>query len=259
MSSGSTAREKPSVDVSPADRIVGQSQVASWGGSSSVGLARSCNEDCYGREGTLFVVADGIGGVAGGAAAASTAVGQVLRRARHLDVGAELQEWSGMIRSMSESLRHAMSDLGCDGAGTTLTLALVEPDRVVAAHVGDSRLYELVAGELRQWTVDHNLRTEMSSLGLEPIEVERRGLRLDALVSYIGCADPALRVDAFSWQPASGTRLLLCTDGVHGALAEAEIAGVVAGLPPLEAARQLTRLAELAGGRDNATAVVVEL
>jgi len=238
---------------------VGRCQVVGWGGSSSVGLARSCNEDCYGRSGALFVVADGIGGVAGGAVAASISVEEVLRCGSLIAVGASLEVWSAMVRSVSASLRHVMGDRGCAGAGTTLTLASVEPDRVVVAHVGDSRLYEFVAEELRQCTVDHNLRTELTSLGLDRNEAKRRSLRLDALVSFIGCADPVLRVDVFSWRPARGARLLLCTDGVHGSLTEAEIAGVVAGVPPPDAARQLTRLAELAGGRDNATAVVVEL
>ena len=234
-------------------------QVVGWGGLSSIGLVRSRNEDRYGRSGALFVVADGIGGVPGGAEAASTAVEEVLRRGSLIVVGASLEVWSAMIRSLSEAVCDTMSERGCAGAGTTLTLASVEPDRVVAAHVGDSRLYTLVAGELRQRTVDHNLRTELTSLGLDRNEAKRRSLRLDALISFIGCADPDLRVDTFSWRPASGARLLLCTDGVHGALTEAEIAGVVAALPPSDAARQLTRLAELAGGRDNATAVVVEL
>ena len=253
------ARGRPLVDLGSDSRVVRRCQVAGWGGSSSVGPTRSRNEDCYGRRGALFVVADGIGGVAGGAEAASATVEEVLQRGPLVTAGAALEAWSAMIRLVGENVRRTMCDAGCRDAGTTLTLVSVEPDRVVAAHVGDSRLYEFAAGKLRQRTVDHDLRNEMSALGLDLNEETEQSLRLDALVHYVGCPDPAFRVDTFSWLPMSSSRLLLCTDGVHRSLTESEIADIVGRFPPAEAARQLTWRAELAGGRDNATAVVVEL
>ena len=71
--------------------------------------------------------------------------------------------------------------------------------------------------------------------------------------------DEDLRVDAFSWSPGPGTRLLLCSDGVHGSLEHRAIAEVIGTFTARQAATELTQLADAAGGRDNSTAVVMEL
>ena len=233
--------------------------VASWGASSSLGRIRECNEDRYGHADTVFVIADGIGGHVGGAEAASFAVEQVLGRGSLLGQGAPLDEWSSMVRSVSDELRSVLQRRGLDGAGTTLTMVSIEPDRVVGAHVGDSRLYEFTMGVLRQRTSDHNLRNEMLSVGQDLDEAIGSGKRLDALVSFVGLSGGDLRVDVFSWLPASGSRLLLSTDGVHGCLSHTEVAAIVSYYPAAEAASRLTSRADETGGRDNATAVVVEL
>ena len=233
--------------------------ISAWGASSSVGRVRDCNEDRYGHAGTMFVVADGMGGLRGGGEAAAEAVDETLRLGSLIGPDAPLGAWSAMVRSISEDLRRSTRRRGFDKAGTTLTTVSVEPDRIVAAHVGDSRLYELTNGDLRQHTVDHSLRNELLSLGKDLDGAVRQGMRLDALVSFVGLRGRDLRVDVFSWMPTAGSRLLLSTDGVHGCLTAGEIAQTVGGFPADEAARRLTNRAELSSGRDNATAVVVEL
>ena len=233
--------------------------VAAWGASTTVGRVRERNEDRYGHAGTVFVIADGIGGQSGGAEAAAGAVDRVLELGSRIRPGAPLDEWSSMIHSVSDDLRGSLRRRGLDGAGTTLTMISIESDRVVEAHVGDSRLYEFTMGVLHLRTSDHNLRNEMLSLGQDLDEAVRSGKRLDALVSFVGLSDADLRVDVFSWLPAGGSRLLLSTDGIHGRLMETEIAAILSRYPVAEAASRLTDRADEAGGRDNATAVVVEL
>ena len=141
------------------------------------------------------------------------------------------------------------------------TVATVEAGRVVVAHVGDSRLYDLEprAGVLHQRTSDHNLRNELRARGRSLQEAVEEGLPLAGLVSYVGMPDDELRVDVFSWSPGPGTRLLLCSDGVHGSLGHGEIAEVLSTFTARRAATELTQRADAAGGRDNSTAVVVEL
>ena len=233
--------------------------VAAWGASSSVGRVRERNEDRYGHAGTVFVIADGIGGQFGGAEAAAGAVDRVLELGPLIRPGAHLDEWASMIRSVSDDLRGSLRRRGLDGAGTTLTMISIESDRVVGAHVGDSRLYELAMGVLHLRTSDHNLRNDMLSLGQDLDPVLRSGKRLDALVSFVGLSGADLRVDVFSWLPAGGSRLLLSTDGVHGCLTETEIAAILSHYPVAEAASRLKDRADEASGRDNATAVIVEL
>ena len=99
----------------------------------------------------------------------------------------------------------------------------------------------------------------MLSPGMSRREAVRSGKSLDALVSFVGLSYADLRVDVFSWLPTIGARLLLCTDGIHGCFTEAELAAVLSRYPAAETASHLTDLADETDGRDNATAVVVDL
>ncbi|MCY4663859.1 MAG: serine/threonine-protein phosphatase, partial [Acidimicrobiaceae bacterium] len=235
--------------------------VVDWGASSVMGLRRRTNQDRYLRQGTTFAVADGMGGLSGGSEASSAVVELVTRRVAAFSCGAPLTKWESMARTVNREARERIRGLGLADAGCTLTLAAVEPDRVVVAHVGDSRLYdyEQGTGELSQRTSDHNLLSELQARGKSLRHAAEKGLPLAGLVSYVGMPDDELRIEVFSWSPAPQTRLLLCSDGVHGCLGRSEIAEVLATFPARDAAVEFTERADAAGGRDNATAVVVDL
>ena len=241
--------------------IVEPLKVVASGAATSSGLMRESNQDRHLCQYATFAVADGMGGLTGGSEASEHAMESASRRTSDLAVGAPLSDWEELIRSVNRDVRTRVNQLGLSKAGSTLTMVSVEADRVVASHVGDSRLYEYEpgVGTLRQRTVDHNLRSELEALG-EPLTMTtERDLPLNGLVSYIGLPDEELRVDVSSWSPVTGTVLLLCSDGVHSYVSAAEIASVMAEFPAAEAASELTRRADDAGGRDNATAVIVEL
>lgn len=232
-----------------------------WGASSVVGLRRTSNQDRYFQTGATFAVADGMGGLSGGSEASSSVVESCVRRIAALNPGAPLTRWESMVRGVNRDARNELVELGFHNAGCTLTVATVEAGRVVVAHVGDSRLYDFEprAGVLHQRTSDHNLRNELRARGRSLQEAVEEGLPLAGLVSYVGMPDDELRVDVFSWSPGPGTRLLLCSDGVHGSLGHGEIAEVLSTFTARRAATELTQRADAAGGRDNSTAVVVEL
>ena len=235
--------------------------IVAWGASSVVGLRRRSNQDRYFQTGPTFAVADGMGGLSGGAEASGSAVESCVRRIDALDPSAPLTRWEAMVRGVNRDARNELLELGFHNAGSTLTLATVEAGRVVVAHVGDSRLYDFDphAGVLHQRTSDHNLRNELRDRGKSLRKAAEEGLPLAGLVSYIGMPDDELRIDVFSWSPGPGTRLLLCSDGVHGCLDHGEIAEVLSTFTARHAATELTQRADAAGGRDNSTAVVVEL
>ena len=239
----------------------GRTTVSAWGVSSVVGLRRRSNQDRYLQHGATFAVADGMGGLSGGSEASTSAVESVVSHLSTLSLGAPLTRWDAMVRAVNQEVRAKIQRLGFANAGCTLTIATVEPDRVVVAHVGDSRLYdyEPQRAGLNQRTSDHNLRNELEALGRSLAQAAESGLPLAGLVSYIGMPDDDLRVDVFGWSPAPGARLLLCSDGVHSCLGPTEIAEVVSQFTPCDAAAELTHRADAAGGRDNSTAVVVEL
>ena len=241
--------------------IVGQDAGVTWGASSVVGLRRRSNQDRYLQHGLTFGVADGMGGLAGGMEASSRVVGSIVGHVASLDSGAPLTRWQSMVRSVNSEVRTRLRELGFPRAGCTLTLASVEPDRVIAIHVGDSRLYDYVSqtGVLTQRTSDHNLQNELQARGRSLRAAAREGLPLSGLTSYIGMPDADLRVDVFSWSPEPGTRLLLCSDGVHRYLGPSAISEVLTTFTAQAAATELTQRADAAGGRDNSTAVVVDL
>ncbi len=259
VSNDDTVWDPPTVAGHLGAVAAGRCAVESWGAASSIGLRRETNEDRFGRRGDIFAVADGIGGHGGGVEASESALSWALGYAAALSSAAPLRDWTAMVRIANAKVRTAMQDLGHQKAGCTLTMAAVEAGRVVAVHLGDSRLYEFQAGVMTQRTVDHNLLLELEDLGSDVQQAATRGLPLNGLTSYIGKPDASLRVDAFEWLPESGSRLLLTTDGIHRYLAHDTIADVVGELPAQDAAEELTKLADAAGGRDNATAVVVQL
>lgn len=238
-----------------------QNMALAWGASSVVGLRRRSNEDRYLQHGFTFGVADGMGGLSGGTEASSRVVESIVGHVASLDSGAPLTRWESMVRSVNSDVRTRLGELGFPRAGCTLTLASVDPNRVIAVHVGDSRLYDYASqtGVLTQRTSDHNLQNELQARGRSLRAAAREGLPLSGLTSYIGMPDEDLRVDAFSWSPEPGTRLLLCSDGVHRYLERSAISEVLTMFTAQAAATELTQRADAAGGRDNSTAVVVDL
>ncbi len=255
-----TLPDMPPMDESSASGPVAASTpVLDWGASSRVGLKRQTNEDRYGHKGGVFAVADGMGGRRGGAEASKLAIKLALKYGNILGPGASVEEWRGLVRTTNKEVRATMSSQGLTKAGCTLTMASVESRRVTVAHVGDTRLYEFDRGTLHQRTRDHDLRNELTALGSDLAQAAAEGLPLSGLTSFIGQPDATLRVEAFELCPAPGARLLLCSDGVHRYLEHDAVVAAISGCPPSEAAAELTRQADMAGGRDNATAVVIQL
>ena len=140
--------------------------------------------------------------------------------------------------------------------GSTVVLALVRGRRALLAHLGDSRIYLLREGRLRQQTQDHSLLQEMVARGvLTPAEA--RGRSNGGPTRFLGMwGEPVADVSLLDLQP--GDRLLLCSDGLTEMLSDEELHRHLAQEPdPAEACRRLVEAANAAGGRDNITALVL--
>ena len=242
--------------------MAGSTQLRS-GGASDTGRVRSNNQDSFlARDDVgLWVVADGMGGHRGGEVA-SQIVCETLDRAfaRHTIDG--LVE---AIESANAAVYEAGSgDPELSGMGTTIVaLALVddgEGDEVLAiANVGDSRGYRLVGSELEQLTNDHSLVADLVREGsLSPEEAAVHPQR-NILTRVLGVYDD-VPIDVLAVVPHNGDRYVLCSDGLFNEVPETGIAAVLRRLSdPKEAARELVRLANEGGGRDNVTVVVVDV
>jgi serine/threonine protein phosphatase PrpC len=231
------------------------------GSASDVGRVRSVNEDLALESMTLFAVADGMGGHAGGEVAARTAI-DALQREFGLHQSAE--GLTGAVRQANVAVwERSQEDTDLRGMGTTLTAAALvgtpDGDRLVMANVGDSRSYRLHDGRLIQLSHDHSVAEELVDRGeLSEAEAAIHPHR-HILTRALGVSSD-VDVDVWEMTPESGDRYLLCSDGLTNEVPESQITDVLTSVPdPQEAADKLVRLANESGGNDNITVVVLDV
>jgi protein phosphatase len=235
--------------------------VVHWGAATSPGTRRRINEDAWGRRDDVFVVADGMGGRSGGTMAARTAIDRFLER---VERAAGRPDWRAIVDRVNTDVLAVAASRGIERVGTTLLAAAVGGPIVTLVHLGDSRAYRWsrVPGggdRLDLLTHDHNVRAELLAAGLDVRDYRDRGVALHGLTSFIGLEHEVLRIDVLAVPVRSGDRILLCTDGVYRQLDDDELRNGLAASTPRQCAERLVEQAEHAGGRDNATAVVLEL
>ncbi len=230
------------------------------GSATDVGLVRAKNEDELLVAAPLFAVADGMGGAAAGEVASATAI----RGLYEAFVAAGKPTPDHLVQAAHAANRavweQAEANPEMRGMGTTLVaLALVNNEQLAAINVGDSRLYLLRAGELRQITSDHNLVAELVAEGRLSKEEAEFHPRRNIMTRALG-VDPDVPVDDFLIEGSPGDRFLLCSDGLPRELSDEEIASLLQRVAdPDEAAHQLVEEAKRQGGNDNITVVVVDI
>jgi serine/threonine protein phosphatase PrpC len=232
----------------------------SWGSSTSTGQIRQANEDWFLAVDGLFIVADGMGGHQAGEVASRLAVETVQEEfgAAGTDVLV-----SAVEKANAELVSRSTVDPELAGMGTTLcAMALVESggrDAIGVVNVGDSRLYLLTEGDLRQITEDHSLVATLERQGRITAAEAAVHPQRNILTRALGI-DETVLVDSWEIIPVGGDRYLLCSDGLFNEVDENRISATLRQLAdPGEAARELTRLANEGGGRDNITCVVVDV
>ena len=125
------------------------------------------------------------------------------------------------------------------------------------AHAGDSRVYEQLNGRLTQLTEDDSLVASLKGAGEPSADARARHPLRNVLTNVVG-GEEQIDVHVSEWPRVPGRRLLLCSDGVHGAIDDERIGGILATeTGPRQQAERLVAEAFAAGGRDNATALVV--
>ncbi len=230
------------------------------GSATDVGLVRSNNQDRLLMADPLYAVADGMGGAAAGEVASATAV-KALREVFE-PIGTPTAD--DLVRS-AEAANRAVWDLAeanpeMRGMGTTLVaLALVQESHLAIINIGDSRVYALHQGELRQVTEDHNLVAELVAQGRLSEEEAEFHPRRNIMTRALG-VDPDVPVDLFLEEAEPGDRYLLCSDGLPREVKDDHIASILRRLrDPREAAKELVDEAKRRGGSDNITVVVVDV
>lgn len=211
--------------------------------------------------GNLYVVADGVGGHAKGEVASSLAV-EVLEKAYFgaptADAVANLVDAIGEANSRVHESASMQTGQGL-GMATTVVAAAVLDDQIIVANVGDSRAYVVGDGQIRQLSHDHSwVQDQLDSGRLTPEEA-RHNPRRNIITRALGL-DHKVEAEVKTETDTGGkTRLVLCSDGVHGVVEDEELAGMVEGLEPQAAVEKVLALVEERNGRDDATLVVVEV
>lgn len=242
------------------------------GAATDVGLVRSANEDSFLAAPPVFVVADGMGGHDAGDVASRFAVEEfaALAESGLEDLPAETvaERVAATFRSVQARIAAFDAEHQAAGevdfsAGTTAAVAVLleqgDHARWLLANVGDSRIYRYDDGELEQVSVDHSVVQELIDAGTITADQADGHPSRHVVTRALG-ASASGEADFFLLPLPSVERLLLCSDGISGMISHAEIAGVLGRCDdPRDAADRLVAAALRAGGRDNATAVVVDV
>ncbi len=251
-------------------------------GDSHPGLRRPNNEDRFvilptpaaGEEALLAVIADGIGGHQAGEIAAEIAIETIVETVQAAKGNHPSRTLARAFMEANQRINRAASKQGSQrGMGTTCVSAWVLGNHLYTASLGDSRLYLLRAGSLRQLTTDHTWVQEAIEAGALLPEQARQHPNAHIVRRYLGSPrtePPDLRIrlergesdrqaEKHQGMPLrAGDRLLLCTDGLTDLVEDPEIAEILS-LPLLEAIPEaFIERANSRGGRDNITVIVME-
>jgi protein phosphatase len=243
-------------------------------GATDVGKKRASNEDAFLSDDALglYVVADGMGGHAAGEVASQEAVETIhgmvkqgLRALPHLVGPLNNDRARSACRLIEGAVQaatymvYAMAELDREksGMGTTISALLTLGDYAVTAQVGDSRIYQIREGKVSQVTEDHTLIAWQIREGLITQEEGRRSPHRNVITRAVGNRD-YVEVDTGLLTLVGGDRFLLCSDGLHGYLRDDEIS-VVTFLDAELAVRRFIEMANERGGKDNITAIMVEI
>jgi serine/threonine protein phosphatase PrpC len=245
-------------------------------GQSDVGRVRKHNEDAYIIDDSLglYVVADGLGGHAAGEVASEEAVYNIrgwVRRERPkveslitdpYDVDQQNvaeQILRGAIQAATY-LIHSMAEFDETkaGMGTTTSVLMLLGRVAVIGQVGDSRIYLARDGQIAQITDDHTLIAAQIREGMLTPEEARYAPHRNVITRAVGSHE-YVEVDTRVVETIPGDRFLLCSDGLHGYVEEPDEILPLLSLPVEQVTQRLIDIANTRGGKDNITAIVVEV
>lgn len=244
-------------------------------GLSDVGRVRQRNEDFFLIDDTtgLYIVADGMGGHAGGGRASRLAVEQVAREVTNNagdttappangDITASKWTQNTLLKALKSAndMIHNESDTieELRGMGTTATALYVKGNEITIAHVGDSRAYLIRDGSIMQITEDHSWVNEQVKAGfITPDEAKTHKFK-NVITRSLG-HEKDVQVDIFSLEIETGDHFIICSDGLTNLVEDSEILSTISQSPSQEGLGKLVEIANGRGGHDNITAVLVNV
>lgn len=236
-------------------------------GKTDVGMIRSGNEDCYAADASaargIFIVADGMGGHAAGEVASEMAVTIVLSKIKDVsDLGdGSVTKVLGEALKMANRAIHdrTITEVDKQGMGTTVSVLLLADARYLIGQVGDSRVYLLRDGTLKQLTKDHSYVQEQVDLGNLTPEQARYHPYSNVITRCVG-ASPEVEPDLYAGEARTGDIFLVASDGLTGMVDDRRLAQLLMSrAEPERKVQALIAEANGRGGLDNITAIVVHV
>lgn len=260
---------EPAPDPKPVPRLEASGLDVEFCHLSDIGRVRQNNEDFFGHaestvpeRGWLFAVADGVGGQQYGEVASKIAIETLIAG---YEAAAAGEQHSPLLQRLVQAANIKVYETGRNtGPGgvamaTTIVACAMRYDRATIAHVGDSRCYLIRHGHAMALTRDHTVVNEQVRLGLMSAKEAAKAETRHVLSRTLGM-ELFVNVDVSEHQVEPDDVLLLCSDGLHGAVAPQDIARAVDHSPTLhEAARKLIDLANENDGRDNVTVQLIRI
>ncbi len=230
---------------------------------------RSENQDYYRIEETQFgllaIVCDGMGGANGGRIAAEMAANIILEEIKRTR---ECNAIDGILSAISQAnaaIFRESNNSKLRGMGTTVAVLLINENHAISFHVGDSRIYQFRSGNIIYRTFDHSVVFEAVKLGIMTEEEARVSPKSNIITRAVGIMED-VEISVSEPLPYNeGDRFLLCTDGIWGAVPEAQLTKMVSPAQPVETvinqlADDIDTIGTQKGRRhDNLTAVIIEM
>lgn len=217
------------------------------------GKKREKNEDCVYADGTLFIIADGMGGHNAGEVASRMAVDIISKRLKGIKGNRREEITDAVAFANGEIYKAAEGELS--GMGTTADVCIFGDGSFHIGHVGDSRVYLLRDGELAKITVDHSYVEMLLSKGEITREQADNYPMKNMITRAVGAAS-GITTDYYEKPAVRGDILLMCTDGLTNAVSEKDIKNILESEKDIKhAVKKLIDAANANGGPDNITVI----
>jgi PPM family protein phosphatase len=243
-------------------------QVLSFSSLSDRGLVRENNEDAVHVDSALAlaVLADGMGGYNAGEVASAMAIAHIATELGSRAVGwGQAPQYAASMGAVTQAVENASKAIwsaaqahaAYNGMGTTVVVALFQHARLLLAHVGDSRAYRWRGGQLLQLTRDHSFLQEQIDAGMLSADEAFTAPHRNLVTRALG-VEPTVEVEIHGHDVFMGDLYLLCSDGLTDMLPDTAIAALLAEGGALEeTSARLVQAANVAGGRDNISVILV--
>ena len=229
---------------------------------SHVGRVRSNNQDSGYAGRNLFLVADGMGGHAGGDVASAIATRRIAEADGDYDSAPDAAAaLEGALIAANRQLAETVAEHSeLTGMGTTVSAMLLDGDRMVISHIGDSRIYLMRSGELSQISTDHTFVQRLVDAGRITAEEAMVHPRRSVLMRVLGDVESSPEIDSMVLDTRDGDRWMLCSDGLSGVVSFDELHELMsADAGAKQVADRLVKASLDGGAPDNVTVVILDI